>query len=248
MTTSMLLAPTVAGLGLLCLPAPAVMRARAPSDRWRGGTLTAEQRRALVVGAGAAAVVVLFGRWPWWSILLFGGLGGALTLRLPLRRTAAERAVARHRLAVHADLLAACLDAGMSVGAALTAVAAPGISLQRNGFDDPDDPLALLDAVSALLLLGSDPARAWQGARQHPDLASLAAAAGRSASGGARFADAVREHAVVLRAASADAAERSAGRAGVAITAPLGLCFLPAFLCLGLAPVVVGLLSSLDLF
>jgi hypothetical protein len=32
------------------------------------------------------------------------------------------------------------------------------------------------------------------------------------------------------------------------MTAPLGLCFLPAFLCLGLAPVVVGLLSTLHLF
>ena len=32
------------------------------------------------------------------------------------------------------------------------------------------------------------------------------------------------------------------------MTAPLGLCFLPAFLCLGLAPVVVGLLASLHLF
>jgi len=32
------------------------------------------------------------------------------------------------------------------------------------------------------------------------------------------------------------------------MTAPLGLCFLPAFLFVGLAPVVVGLLGRLDIF
>jgi pilus assembly protein TadC len=41
---------------------------------------------------------------------------------------------------------------------------------------------------------------------------------------------------------------RAAGRAGVLMTAPLGICFLPAFLCLGLAPVVVGLLGQLEIF
>ena len=40
---------------------------------------------------------------------------------------------------------------------------------------------------------------------------------------------------------------RAAGRAGVLMTAPLGVCFLPAFLCLGLAPVVLGLLGHLTI-
>ncbi len=108
--------------------------------------------------------------------------------------------------------------------------------------------MMLLDAVGALLMLGADTETAWKSAQRHPELAGLAAAAKRSAVAGASFADAVREHAVALRAAAADAAERTAGRAGVAMTAPLGLCFLPAFLCLGLAPVVAGLLSTLDIF
>ncbi|MDQ3055153.1 MAG: type II secretion system protein F, partial [Actinomycetota bacterium] len=34
-----------------------------------------------------------------------------------------------------------------------------------------------------------------------------------------------------------------AQRAGVALMAPLGLCFLPAFVCLGVVPVVVGIAS-----
>ena len=44
-----------------------------------------------------------------------------------------------------------------------------------------------------------------------------------------------------MRAALTDAAEARAQRAGVLIAAPLGLCFLPAFLVLGVAPVVIGL-------
>ena len=42
-------------------------------------------------------------------------------------------------------------------------------------------------------------------------------------------------------------AEATAQRAGVLITVPLGLCFLPAFFCLGIAPVVAGLASQLSL-
>ncbi|MFE3028477.1 type II secretion system F family protein, partial [Nocardia tengchongensis] len=38
-----------------------------------------------------------------------------------------------------------------------------------------------------------------------------------------------------------DAAAARAERAGVLIGGPLGLCFLPAFLCLGIVPVVLGL-------
>ena len=60
--------------------------------------------------------------------------------------------------------------------------------------------------------------------------------------------DAVREHGRQLREDARQDAARSAGRAGVAMTAPLGVCFLPAFLCLGLAPVVLGLLAQLSIF
>lgn len=259
MTTATLLAPVAAALALLCFPSSVpVSAAPERSGRWGGASLSPPLRRAVTVGIAAAAVIVLSGRCSGWIALVVGGAAGASTLRLPLRHNFADRAVDRHRLAVHADLLAACLDAGMSVGSALQALAQPGphreerpgsgTTTRRRGVPDPSDPLARLDAVAALLLLGADPGAAWQHAQEHPDLAALASAAGRTAAGGATFAEAVREHAVVLRAATADAAERSAGRAGVAITAPLGLCFLPAFLCLGLAPVVVGLLSSLHLF
>ena len=111
-----------------------------------------------------------------------------------------------------------------------------------------DGPIDLLDSVAAMLRLGADPSTAWRTAETSDDLAPIAAAARRSAAGGGALAQAVREHAAQLRQQTVAADLRSAGRAGVLMTAPLGVCFLPAFLCLGLAPVVVGLLGQLDMF
>ena len=177
----------------------------------------------------------------------------AAVTRAPARRPAPVGGA----LAVHEDLLASCLDAGMAVAPALRAVAQ---ALSGAGSAGPADfsagitdlanggPIAALDAVAAMLALGADPDTAWQHADLDPDLAPLAAAARRSASGGAGFADAVREHAAALRARAAAESVQAAGRAGVLMTAPLGLCFLPAFVCWGLAPVVVGLIGKLNIF
>ena len=247
MTSATALSLTVSAVGLLCLPAPLALPSTVVPDAPARRSVTITQRRAGVVAVGVFAVGLLLAVWPWWFGLALAGGVGMLTLRLPERRSASLRAADRGRLAVHADLVAACLDAGMSIGAALVAVRTVGGDPAVTS-DDADDPLHVLDSVAALLTLGADPQAAWRSAADHPDLGSLAAAARRSAAGGAAFAEAVREHASSLRAASAATAERSAGRAGVAMTAPLGLCFLPAFLCLGLAPVVVGLLSTLHLF
>ena len=47
-----------------------------------------------------------------------------------------------------------------------------------------------------------------------------------------------------IRSTAADTAEARAQRAAVLITAPLGLCFLPAFVCLGVAPTVAGIAAT----
>ncbi len=248
MSIAMAVASALFAFGILCSPEPVALPPPVTEPAVDRRAPTRAERRAAVVAAGVLAVGLMLGLWPWWFGLALAAGAGVLALRLPERRSNAARAEDRHRLAVHADLLAACLDAGMSIGAGLVAVSAAGNTDRAVGDDDPDDPLRVLDGVAALLLLGADPQTAWRSAQEHPDLASLAASARRSAAGGAAFADAVREHAGALRAATAAAAERSASRAGVAMTAPVGLCFLPAFLCLGLAPVVVGLLGTLRLF
>ncbi|MEJ2866065.1 type II secretion system F family protein [Actinomycetospora flava] len=133
------------------------------------------------------------------------------------------------------DQLAACLRAGLSLDRAARAVvpvlpAAAGEALGR---------------VADLVALGADPTAAWTPALETPDTARLARAARRSSRSGAAVADVVEAVAADLRAEAADAVESRAERAGVLVTGPLGLCFLPAFLALGIVPVVVGLAGPL---
>jgi pilus assembly protein TadC len=127
--------------------------------------------------------------------------------------------------------LAVCLEVGLPVAAAVAAAAEP--------LDGPAGEE--LRRVAGLLELGADPAQAWDVARRAPPLAAFARAAGRSAGTGAALARSARAEATRLRAELVDAAETRAQRTAVLITAPLGLCFLPAFLVLGIAPVVIGL-------
>ena len=63
----------------------------------------------------------------------------------------------------------------------------------------------------------------------------------RSASSGSALAQGVAELAEQSRQDATHAADAAAERASVLIAGPLGLCFLPAFVCLGIVPVVVGL-------
>lgn len=96
-----------------------------------------------------------------------------------------------------------------------------------------------------LLALGADPEEAWRPVSENPHSATLAAAARRSARSGTALAGVAADLAVRMRAEQADAAEAQAQRAGVLITGPLGFCFLPGFLCLGVVPVVIGLAGQL---
>lgn len=205
-------------------------------------------RRAAVwaLAVGGATAVLLPDRW-WIALVVAAATGGALRLR-PAGRSPARRARDRRLAAVCAELLSACLDAGMAVGPALRAVCETVRGTVDPADADDDGPAAMLDVVAVMLTLGADADTAWRIADLDEDLAPLAAAARRSASGGGRLADAAREHAAQLREDDAAAAVHAAGRAGVLMTAPLGVCFLPAFLCLGLAPVVLGLLGQLSIF
>jgi hypothetical protein len=133
-------------------------------------------------------------------------------------------------LAAAWEQLAVCLEVGLPVAAAVSAAAEP-LDGQAGG---------ALRRVAGLLELGADPDDAWSGVRD-PPLAAFARAAARSAGTGAALARAARTEAARLRDGLGDAAEARAHRAAVLITAPLGLCFLPAFLAVGIAPVVIGL-------
>ncbi|MFF2775240.1 type II secretion system F family protein [Streptomyces sp. NPDC058052] len=175
-----------------------------------------------------------------WPAALAAGAGGVLAARWWLRRAGAARAPAVDREAVRqlpeaADLLAACASAGAGPGEAAEAV---GRSL--------GGPLGeRLLRTAAELRLGGEPAEVWGRFGAIPGAEGLARCMERAGASGAPAADAVARHAAGLRAASARTAAARARRAQVLISAPVGLCFLPAFLAVGVAPVVIGLASGL---
>ena len=130
------------------------------------------------------------------------------------------------------DVLAACLRSGMAVSTAASATAPSA----------PDPLAAVLGRAADLLALGADPVAAWTSAAGPADrtVDALLRLARRSASSGAAMAQGVAELAGQSRHDAADTAT-AAERASVLIAGPLGLCYLPAFVCLGIVPVVAGL-------
>lgn len=182
-------------------------------------------------GAGVAVVCLVLAGWPRGAVL--GAVGAPVVGRLV--------AIAQRRAAVVAvdpalplalDLAAAALRAGQPVAAAL-GLAAPAAQAHAPA----------LERVAVLLRLGADPVEAWRAVAREP-LARLARTAVRSSSSGVRLAGAFEAVAREMRSELRASAVRRAQRCGVAVLAPLGLCFLPAFVCLGIVPVVVGIARS----
>lgn len=132
------------------------------------------------------------------------------------------------------DLVAVCLQAGMPLVAALETVAA---ALPGPFTDD-------LRLVAGLQRLGAGPAAAWAGLAGDQDLAPVARTVERSAESGSRLAAAFGRLAADRRSALASAGLARARTAGVVAMAPLGLCFLPAFVCLGIVPIVLSLAAE----
>jgi pilus assembly protein TadC len=131
------------------------------------------------------------------------------------------------------DVLAACLRSGMAVSTAASATAQSA----------PPALAGVLNRAADLLALGAEPAMAWTNSASATDdhADALLRLARRSASSGAALAHGVAELADQSRHEAADAASAAAERASVLIAGPLGLCYLPAFVCLGIVPVVAGL-------
>lgn len=133
------------------------------------------------------------------------------------------------------DIFAVCLSAGMPVSAAAAATlpsAPPGLR-------------AVLKRAGDMLALGGDPELAWSAQVTDAECVALTRLARRSAASGSALARGVAELAEQSRQDVTHAATAAAERAGVLIAGPLGLCFLPAFVCLGIVPVVAGLAGEI---
>ncbi|GAA2791602.1 type II secretion system F family protein [Saccharopolyspora taberi] len=164
--------------------------------------------------------------------------GGARKPAIPRSRRPVRRRPERTEplvLAAGWDLLAAGMRAGLPVPVILRAVAA----------EFRGAPARVLHEVARQLALGADAGSAWEPALRHADTADLARAARRTARSGSGLAEVAQALAADARSSADARAQERAQRASVWVAMPLGLCFLPAFLCLGVAPVVAGMVHRL---
>jgi pilus assembly protein TadC len=207
----------------IAAPRPARIDANSPATR-----------AVVAVGAGGV-VVVLVGGWVGFVVGVLTAAGMHRFLRGlesagDRRRSAAIVAA----LPMGATLLAACLRAGRPVEPSVAAVGgAIGGPLGEEFVH-----------VAASLALGAPPAQAWQRLLESPATARFARILVRTWESGAPLAETLESLAVACRATARAAAQQRAKAVGVQAAAPLGLCFLPAFVAVGLVPVIVGVVSG----
>ncbi|MFE1328407.1 type II secretion system F family protein [Streptomyces sp. NPDC058741] len=230
--------------------------------RWLGAARHRRRMRrrlaALWVRESTAAVprIALYGAARTWPVpmgvacagwLLVGGLTGVVVgvagavgvWRWQRRRGAAaatgpragDLAEAARRLPLAADLLAACIAAG----------AGPVVAAQAVGEALGGPVGETLARGAAEVRLGGEPGAAWRTLAAVPGAEGLARLLERADVSGLPAAAPVARLAAEARADWGRAATARARRAGVMVSAPVGLCFLPAFIAVGVLPVVIGL-------
>lgn len=181
----------------------------------------------VLVGGGAGVVVGLvagFGLWRWRLRQAAGGAAEEV-----------DAAEAARQLPLAADLLAACIAAG----------AGPVIAAQAVGEALAGPVGERLARGAAEVRLGGEPAEAWRRLASIPGAGPLARLLERADESGVAAAAPVARIAADTRAGWGRAATERARRAAVMVTAPVGLCFLPAFIAVGVLPVVIGLADGL---
>ena len=129
------------------------------------------------------------------------------------------------------ELLAAQLRAGLAPLAALRTLAEALNSRP-------------LHAVCQRLQMGSGWGSAWSGSAAGT-FGELRDALAPAYTGGAPSTALLLSLADAHRLSERRAAERAAGKLSVALVVPLGLCSLPAFICLGIVPILISLLPTL---
>ena len=129
------------------------------------------------------------------------------------------------------ELLAAQLRAGLAPLAALGTLAE---ALNSRA----------LHTVCQRLQMGSNWGNAWSGSAAGT-FGELRDALAPAYTGGAPSTALLLSLADAHRLSERRAAERAAGKLSVALVVPLGLCSLPAFICLGIVPILISLLPTL---
>lgn len=208
-----------------------IFRAPKVAQRQRLSMSSARMLRFVGVIAGLGIGVFLGTWWGWVAGAVIALVTPRLLGRLESRAERERREHLEKQSAEVADLLAACLASGAPVSSSAAAVA-----------EALGEPIAEpLRGLAASVSLGADPVAAWQAMGDQPGLGPLCTQVARSLESGAPLADALPGLADDLRRTARATAETAARAAGVRAVAPLAVCFLPAFLLLGVVPIVVSL-------
>lgn len=133
------------------------------------------------------------------------------------------------------DFLAVALEAGAPLSTAVAAVAEVS----------PQPTAGFLHGLARATQLGADAAESWSALGGHPVWGRAAAEVARSARSGTTLVDALRVHATEARQEYRDRTIKAARTVGVKSVLPLMVCFLPAFVLVGVVPIIVGLLGDL---
>ena len=234
------LAAVCAGLAVwMWLPADGVLRLR-PAQTWhfpgwaRPLPVAMESRKRWWIGAVVATGVVMYiGSLSWLTfvvgptvmVAVWIGLG-----RMEPGKVKKRRLEALYQLPQALDLLQACVRAGQPLRKAVNTVSGvlgPPVS-------------GLFESVTRAISVGMSDTQAWQVLSTDPVIGFVARDIARSADWGTAITDVLAQHSADLRRQGRAQRLASAKAVGTKSVLPLGLCYLPAFLLVGVVPVVAA--------
>lgn len=163
------------------------------------------------------------------------GMGAAVGIVVTARRGESPPTAAPDSVPVVVELLAGCLDAGLTMPDSLDAASVAGDQVTSDA----------CRATAAALRRGAPASEAWQIWMVDPWLQPVAQSTVRTTQSGASVADELRRVAARIRSRRHARLQQRVQQASIWVVVPLGLFFLPAFVLLSVVPIVVGLFSGL---
>lgn len=218
----------------------ATSRRRIDLDPNPGAGASGLDRTGLLLAGALGLVVVL---------LLGSGFGVVVALvvagatywgyrRLGTRADRQRTRMLQAQMPLALDLLASALEAGLPLRVAVRTVAEVTAE-PTSGF---------LGLVHAQVQVGRSESDAWTSVGDQPGNAVWRAPArdlARNADSGSAVVQVLREHARQQRTEAAHLVEKRAKSVGVRSVIPMMCCYLPAFILVGVVPIIGGLVTGL---
>lgn len=198
------------------------------------GAMPLRQRGLLALATAGVAVLIFGSVGALLAVLLAPGVAVGLGYLEPasVRR---EREQLQRSLPQGLDLLGACLHAGLPLRRAVAEVC-----------NVVEGPLrAELELVRQRIDVGVPEEEAWRASAQRPVIGPVMRDLARSVSSGTALVETLARHAEEARREAAGAAQEKARAVGVATVYPLMICFLPAFMLVGVIPIIASTLLAM---